>query len=79
VAGRADQIDRFVATLRLHLSHHAPDVILHRKFRQVQAGGDFLICQALSDQMHQLELAVRQAIFVRSQSGSVLGFQSVLV
>jgi hypothetical protein len=52
MACRADQVDGFVTALRLHLPHHAPDVILLGKFRQVQARGNFLIRRSLSDQMN---------------------------
>ena len=66
MAGRANQVDGFVTAFGFHLSHHSPDVILYRKFRQIQAGGNFLVREALRDQIHQLKLAVRQAVLVRS-------------
>ena len=47
VAGSANQVDSFVAAFGLHLSHHAPDVVLYRKFRQIKTGGDFLVREAL--------------------------------
>jgi hypothetical protein len=40
VAYRANQVDGFVTAFGFHLPHHAPNVILHREFRQVQAGGN---------------------------------------
>jgi hypothetical protein len=72
-----NQVDGFVAAFGFHLPHHAPDVILYGKFREIQAGGNFLVREALSDQMHQLELAVRQVILVNSYTAAIFWFQSV--
>ena len=77
MGGRTDEVHGFVTALRFHLSHHPPDVVLHRKFRQVQASGTFLVRAALRDKMHQLQLAVRQAVLVSPYTVAIFGFQSV--
>lgn len=60
IAGRANHIDGLKAVVRIRLPQDASYVIFHGGLREIHAGGDFLIGQALGDQADELELPVRQ-------------------
>lgn len=64
---RADQIDRLMTILRIHLPHYPLYMIFYGKFRQIHVSRDFLVGQSLCHKVHQLELAVGQSVLVRPE------------
>ena len=72
----ADEMDGFVAILRVDLLHDAVDVVLDGEFGQVEVCGDFFVAQAHRDQRHQLALALGQ---LEAHAGALLGDGGFLV
>jgi hypothetical protein len=48
---RAHPFDRFMAVLRIHLFHDAPEMIFNSKFGQIEMRRDLLIGKTFGDQL----------------------------
>lgn len=57
IAAGASDVYGFAPRLRIQLLQNSMDMISYREFRQIQAGGDFLVCQPLGNERNQLLLA----------------------
>ena len=64
-----------MAVLRVQLLHHAVNVILHREFREIEVGGDFLVAETHGYQGHQLALPLGQ---LEAHAGALFGDGSAL-
>jgi len=56
VAVCANCLHGLASAPNIHLFQDSMDVIPHSELREIQAGSDFLICETLGDENHQLLL-----------------------
>lgn len=65
-----NQLDSFIAVLRIDLTHDPVDMVFDGKFREILAGGDLFIRQFLRKQVQQLDLPIRKRAFGISSCSS---------